>query len=266
VSPKRLKLVRFALLMLSAVVLTAVWIAWYGAGNPVDAWAIYDTAYGRTEYAYIWSPAFAQVTAPLRLLGFTDFAAVVRAAGLVSLFALAPYGAWIAFFLPPVAAEINAANINLVLMVAVVASLRFPAAWALPLLTKPSMGVGMLWYLVRREWRSFAIAAGVTGVIAVVSFVVDPSAWWAWLTALQHHGDVPGWPFPWPIWVRFPIAALIVVWGARTDRPWTVALAAVIGMPRLYFMSIAMLVGLIPLMGSGARRWTGEAPRSPAEA
>ena len=248
-SQRRLRLLRFTLAALSAIVLTVVWVTWYGGGTPVDAWAFYYPTYGRPEYAYIWSPAFAQLTAPLRLLDFDAFTAVVRAAGLISLFLMAPYGAWLFIMLPPVAAEINAANINLVLIACVVLSLRLSSAWVLPLLTKPSMGVGMLWYAARLEWRKLAVALGVTGVIVGVSFVLDPAAWWAWLDALEHHGDVPGWPFPWPVWPRLPIAAAIVVWGARTNRPWTVALAAIIGMPRLYFMSIAMLVGLLPLMG-----------------
>ena len=242
---------RLALVGLSgaSVAMAAIfWITWYGGGSPVDAWAIYNPTYGRTEYAYIWSPAFAQLTTPLRWLPFDAFAGVVRGVELVSLVAMAPFGAFLALWLPPVASEINAGNINLVLMAVVVLSFRWPAAWALPLLTKPSLGVGLLWYVVRREWRHLAIALGVTGAIAAVSIVADPSAWGAWIVTLTTFGDSGGWPFPWPIWWRLPIAAALVVWGARTNRPWTVGLAAVVAMPRLYFMTPAMLIGVLPLL------------------
>ncbi len=208
---------------------------------------------GGQSSQYIWSPAFAQLTAPLRLLPFPVFLAMVRALELASLIAMAPYGAWVALGMEPVAAEVNAANINLILIACVVASIRWPAAWVLPLLTKPSMGVGMLWYAARGEWRKLAIALGVTGVIAIISFAVDPAAWWAWLEALEHHG-LSGGPgiLSVSVWARLPVAAIIVIWGARTDRPWTVPLAAIIGIPRTYLLTIAMLVGLIPLLRSGS--------------
>jgi hypothetical protein len=147
-----------------------------------------------------------------------------------------------------------------------VLSLRWPAAWLLPLITKPSMGVGMLWYPIRREWRKLAIAIGVTGIVVAVSVILDPPAWAAWIGQLLRTSDKPSWPFPWPIWPRLPIAVVIVVWGARTNRPWTVPLASIIAMPRLYFLSIAMLVGLLPLMGRRGRERAGIADGSPETA
>lgn len=225
-----------------------VWIAYYGSGNPVDAKAFYAPDYSRTEYVYLWSPAFAQLTSPLRLLPFDVFVAVVRAIELAALVAMVPYGAWLVILLPPVAAEINAANINLTLIGCVALSLRWPAAWLLPLITKPSMGVGLLWYPVRREWRKLLIAVGVTGAVVAISVALDPAMWVGWAQQLLRTSDTVGWPFPWPVWPRLPIAGVIVVWGARTNRPWTVALTSIIAMPRLFFLSIAMLVGLLPLM------------------
>jgi len=243
-----LRLVRFGLATLSILTAVVVWVNWYGAGDPVDARAFYDPDYSRPDYLYLWSPAFAQLTAPFRLLPFDAFVGLVRGIELIALVALIPYGAWLAIFLPPVAAEINAANINLALIGCVVLSLRWPAAWLLPLITKPSMGVGLLWYPVRREWRKLAIAVGATAAIVAVSFALDPVMWVAWAGQLLHASDKAGWPFPWPVWPRLPVAAVVVIWGARTNRPWTVPLAAIIAMPRFYFLSIAMFVGLLPLM------------------
>jgi hypothetical protein len=238
----------FALVAMSVAMAAIVWVTYYG-WQAVDAWCFYYPTYGRTDFQYLWSPAFAQLTAPLRLLPFDAFAGLVRALELGSLLVLAPLYGWVAMLLPPVAAELHAANINLILIACVVASFRWPVAWTLPLLTKPSLGVGLLWYVVRREWRSLMIATGVPAAIALVSFVLAPSLWFDWVNYLATGAsDAAGWPFPWPVWPRLPIAIALVVWGARTDRRWTVALAAVIAMPRLYFQTPAMLIGLIPLI------------------
>ena len=239
--------VRFVLFVLSVVMCTIFWLAVLGGGKPVDAvnWYVFDYGFDN----YIWSPAFAQLTIPLRSLPFDLFVPVVRAVELMCLVALAPFGAFVAILLPPVAAEVNSGNINMVLTLCVVLGLRWPAMWTVPLLTKPSMGLGLIWFLVRKEWRSFAIAVVPAAVIAAVSFAIDPQSWFAWIKMLTGFGDIPGWPFPIPIWPRIPIALVLVVWGARTNRPWTVMAATFIAWPRLYFQSLAILVGLIPLLG-----------------
>ena len=45
--------------------------------------------------------------------------------------------------------------------------MRHPAAWAFPLLTKVTTGVGVLWFAFRRDWRSLGIAIGATAVIVL---------------------------------------------------------------------------------------------------
>lgn len=242
-------LARFALLCLSIAAAGVVWVTWYGGGEPSDAYSFYHPTYEDRVFAtYIWSPAFAQVTAPLRLLPYDMFVGLVRGLELAALVAMVPYGAWIAVFLPPVATEINAANINLLLALCVVLSFRYPAAWTLALLTKPSIALGSLWFPFRGEWRRFAQAVVPAVVIAAVSFALDPGAWAAYLGAFGHYSDAAGWPFPVPIWPRIPIVLALVWWGARTNRPWMAALGAILALPRLYFMSPAMLVALVPLM------------------
>jgi hypothetical protein len=248
------RLGRFALAATSVVILVVVWGGLtVTGGNPVDAQAFYeldpDHLYAQDDREYLWSPAFAQLTSPLRALPFDAFVGVARAAEMTALGLMAPLGAWIAIWLPPVAADVNAGNINLILILCVVASFRWPAAWLLPLITKPTMGVGLLWYVARREWRQLGIALGVTGVVCAVSFALNPQAWFDWVGFLSGFSAVPGWPFPVPIWVRLPISIAIVWVGARKDWRWALPLAVIIGMPRLYFLSIAMLIGLIPTLG-----------------
>ncbi len=238
----------------SAAGLIVIWITFTRwGGNPSDAWAYWSAAhrpelYRSAEYAYVYSPAALQLALPLLALPFDAFLAILRASELAALFALAGPAASIAIWLPPVAAEINAANINLLLMACAVAGMRWPVLWVFPLLTKPSMAVALLWFAVRGEWARLVQPVAVGGLIALLSFLLAPQLWWDWIAFLATFGDTPGWPFPISVWPRLPIAVALVVWGARTGRRWTVPLAAIIALPRLYFLSISMLVGLLPLM------------------
>lgn len=220
-----------------------------------DARAFYDPRYIADDTAYVWSPAFARLTTPLRLLPFDAFLMLVRGAELAALLVLAPLGAWLALFLPPVASEVHSGNINLILAACIAFGFRWPVLWTLPLLTKPTLGVGLLWFVVRREWRALAWGILPAAAISLVSFAADPEQWWAWLTFLTTLPQDGGWPFPYPLWVRLPIAVVLVVYGARTDRAWAAALGAIIAMPRLYFMTPAMLLALLPLSSSPARGW-----------
>ena len=100
---------------------------------------------------------------------------------------------------------------------AIVAGFRYPATWALMLLTKVTPGIGLLWFLVRREWRALAIALGVTAAIVAVSFVLDRSAWEEWIAILrgdlagagQGSIDTPGWYVAVPLLPRLVVAAIV---------------------------------------------------------
>lgn len=225
-------------------------------GNPVDAWCFWTMdpsdpyVTGNVQFAY--TPVAAQALTPFLDLPFATFVALIRLIDLVALVALAGPATLFALLLPPVAAEINAANINLPMGLAIVAAFRWPALWAFPLLTKVTPGVGILWFAVRREWRAFAIGAGVTAAIAGVSFLANPSLWVEYVLFLAN--DIPhvaGWPFPYPIWLRLPLAVGLVIWGARTDRRWVVPAAALVALPRLYFQSPALLLAVLPTLHGG---------------
>jgi len=235
-------------------------------GDPVDALSYWLTdpanpyPLTRTEFQFGYSPVIAQLWAPLFDLPFAVFAGLLRVLEVVGLVALTGPLAGALIFTTPVASEINAANINLPLAVIMVLGFRWPALWAIPLLTKPSMGVGLVWFMVRGEWRKAAIPIAIAGALALVSFVFDPRIWFQWLEWLQHGTAAVGeWPYPYPIWARLPFALALVIWGARTNRPWTVVLASALALPRLYFQSPAILVGLVPLIPWLGRRlvpWT----------
>ncbi len=214
-------------------------------GKPVDAWCYYriapDAPYWQTDYAFFYSPAAAQAMIPFQALSFEAFVAILRAAELGAALALAGPFLPLVIWWPPVATEINATNINLLIVAVAVWGLRWPALWSFVLLTKVTPGVGLVWFAVRREWRNLAIALGVTGAIAVGSFVYAPGLWLEWPAYMATIAPSDGLP----LWARVVVAALLVAWGARTDRPWTVVLAVTIATPRLYFMTPAMLIGLL---------------------
>ena len=238
--------VRLTLIGLAGGVAVTVWATFTAmTGTPVDAWCYYminpAAPYWTTGYQFIYSPAAAQSMAAFQLLSFDAFVALLRGAEVVALFALTGPLLPLVVFWSPLASEINAANVNLLIVAVAVWGLRWPAAWSFVLLTKVTPGVGLLWFAVRREWRNLGIALGVTAAIVIVSFAVAPGQWFEWIAFLATMTPSDGVP----LWARLVIAAAIVTWGALTDRPWTVVLAVTIGAPRLYLQTPAMLVGLL---------------------
>jgi hypothetical protein len=156
--------------------------------------------------------------------------------------------------LPPVALELYHGNVHLLIAAAIVLGLRYPAAWSFVLLTKVTPGIGLLWFAVRREWRSRAIALGATAAVSAAAFVVAPHYWREWLDSIFSNLNEPQfYSVPPPAPIRLPIAALIVIWGARTDRPWTVAVAATLGLPIIWPHGLCVLAAAIPFLRRGDR-------------
>jgi hypothetical protein len=146
---------------------------------------------------------------------------------------------------PPVALELYYGNVNLLVAAAIALGFRYPATWAFILLTKVTPGVGLLWFAVRREWRSLAIALGLTGVIVAVSFVVDAPLWPEWLSRMSEDAPEPlGGLLAIPLWLRLPLAVVVVVWGARTNRKWTVPVAATLALPVLWIAGLSILAAI----------------------
>ena len=242
-----------------------IWLVVWAFGEPWSRFLVagqdarcywvpgYDAPYALSEWtapiAYVYSPAFLQLLAPLKLLDWEPFLGLwtillllaVRFLSGPRLFALA-----IAVAVP----ELIGGNIHLLIAVAIVIGFRYPAAWSLVLLTKVTPGIGLLWFAVRREWHALAIALGATAAIVAVSLAVDPRAWLEWIGVIGGSvGKTDGtWAaIPIPLWFRLPIAAAVVVWGARTNRRWAVPVAAMLALPALWYGGLAMLLAVIPL-------------------
>jgi hypothetical protein len=202
---------------------------------------------------YLYSPAFAQAIRPLTILPLPLFAATWTALGAALLIWLSGRASLLVALFPPVLLTLVQGQLDLAYAIVAVVGLRWPAAWALPLLTKVTPGIGVVWFAVRREWRPLAIALGTTAAIAAVSFALDPGAWSGWI-ALLRPGPVndPNLVSSLPLLVRAPIALAVVAWGAWTNRRWTIPIAMTLAMPILWVNSVTILVALLPMSMAGA--------------
>jgi hypothetical protein len=202
--------------------------------------------------AYVYSPAFLQLVSALTALPWQAFVAVWTALLIAAVrFLTGPRLLAAGLLFPFAAMEVAGGNVSLLLAAAIVIGFRWPAAWAIVLLTKITPGIGLLWFAVRREWRSLAIALGATALVALVSFVILPDQWRSWVDVVSRNvaaGRAGTWAsVPIPLWVRLPFAIALVVWGARTDRRWTVPVAAMVALPALWYGGLSMLLAVIPL-------------------
>jgi len=188
---------------------------------------------------------------------------------------------WLLAF-PPVALELYHGNVHLLIAAAIALGFRYPVAWTFVLVTKVTPGVGLLWFAVRREWRSLAIALGVTGALVAISLVVDLPLWQQWIQRdlLVSFATPPSQPqLAIPLLLRLPAAAALVIWGARTNRKWTVPVGAAIAMPVLWISAFSVVAAVFAVdrpelaerstakTGSTARTGSiakAEAPTQPA--
>ncbi len=218
---------------------------------------------GRTNWntigAYPYSPAFAQLVYPLNLLPWPVFVAAWTALLLAAVFFLTgPRLLLLGLVLG--AMEIAGGNISLLLTLAIVAGFRYPWTWAFVILTKITPGIGLLWFALRREWRQLGIALGATAAIVAVSYLLMPGAWQDWIALLAANTGKGGtWAaVPIPLLIRGPIGVALLIWGAPRNQRWVVPIAAMLALPALWYGSLSMVLGVIPLTTPEERRrgWT----------
>ena len=148
------------------------------------------------------------------------------------------------------AAELAGGNISLLLAAAIVVGFRWPGclgadpvdqglAGDRPALVRRPRRVAEPGHRARRDGRGHrglggdhARARGSSG-----STSCRPSP-----------GRDPTWAaVPIPLMVRLPVAVAVVVWGARTDRRWTVPVACMLALPALWYGGLTMLLAVIVL-------------------
>ncbi len=241
--------------LLGVVVLA--WFAAFGgtwiAYDSYAYWAVHPKAPYQFDYtpdqygAFRYSPAIAQLFSLFRILPWPVFA-------IAWLAFLAIVVAWMGrrwtlalLAFAPIVWDVYLGNIEVLLAAAIVLSFRWPAAWSFVLLTKVTPGIGLLWYVVRREWRNLAIALGATAAIVAISFPLAPWQWFDWPNAIT---SVVGRPPMWLMVIRLGAAGALVVWGARTNRRWTLIVAGTLSLAWLDAKTTAMLVGLAAFLPS----------------
>ena len=224
-------------------------------------------AYSLNPYtvgAYLYAPVFGQALWPVTsVLPWPWFAALWTAAICAVYIWLVGRWAFLLVLTGAVALELYLGQIDVFIAAAIVIGFRYPAVWAFPLLTKLAPGIGLVWFAVRREWRSLAIALTATVAVAAISAMLTPNLWHDWYDLLRRSITdkqvVDGAYIGIPVWLRLPFALGIVVWGARTDRHWTVPISVLLAMPILWINVFTLLLAVIPLRDepglTPARAW-----------
>ncbi len=209
----------------------------------LDIAHLYDHSGVGDLSTYLYSPAFAQLMAPAGVLPFGVFFGLWTAMNLaICAWLLRPWPWALPMLALPITYELCVGNIHFVLAAVIVASFEVPVAWAFPLLTKITPGIGSLWFAARGEWRAFAATLGGTAVIVAVSYALAPGAWADWITLLTGSTGRTELLLP-----RVLIAAAVVIAGARSGRRWTVPVAAWLAMPVIWVNSWVILLATIRL-------------------
>lgn len=234
-------------------------VRWYWEADPTN---LYPNPGLGEKNGYNYSPAFEFVVGWWRWLPFEVFTAIWRAILLALLVWMAGPFTIFVLLLVPVASEINAGNIQIMLAAAVVVGFRYPAAWSFVLLTKATPGIGLLWFALQRRWRSLAIATGVTFAVAGVSYLIDPVRWGGYLTLMTGNPAPSVAPYYLPLWVRLGPAVAFVAFGGLTGRRWPVVVGSTLALPVFYIISPSMLVGTLPFLRTALGAWLDR--RSPA--
>ena len=224
-------------------------------------WSIdYADLYGRAMSsnfalgAFRYAPPIAFLFAPLQLVPWWFFLWLWAALGLAMVVWLGGRWSLVLLALPPVALELYHGNVHLLMAAAIALGFRFPWAWSFVILTKLSPGIGVLWFLLRREWSKLAWALGATAVFALLTYVVAPDYWTEFVASIASNLNEPqDFSVPPPAPIRIPIAAGLIFWGARTDRPWTVPIAATLALPIIWPHGLTVAVAAIPFLRSGDR-------------
>jgi hypothetical protein len=199
---------------------------------------------GVGEYStYLYSPAFAQFLSPLFVLPFEVFFVLWTAASIAVLYWLVRPWPWaLLILLLPWTYELFVGQVHLFIAAAIVLGFRWPSLWAFNILTKVTPGVGLLWFLVRREWRSLAIALGTIAAIVAVSFALAPTAWFDWYTFLR--GSTGSGELLYP---RIAASAIVVTIGALKGWRWTLPIAVWLALPVVWIESWVILLAIIRL-------------------
>ncbi len=192
---------------------------------------------GGTVYfpGFLYGPPWAVAFAAVSWLGPAWIHAAVLVLDVVALWAIA-WGNWrrlgYLLWFPPVAFEVAAGQLNLIIAGAIVAAQR-GHVWPLA-----AVSLAKVWPAVAlppRHWRPFVIALVVFALVSLPWVGLWPQ-WFAALVDVSAHPLGPLVPIPWLPRAGAAIVLLLL------RRPWTRALAAAIISPGLYWGQLVVLV------------------------
>jgi hypothetical protein len=198
----------------------------------------YDRIPGQPD-AFLYSPAFAQVAQLLTWIPWPAFVTLWTAAAIGTYLWLVRPLRWV-FAVPLLALAIEdvaLGNITWLLALLAVGGLRVSSVWVPAAYVKVVSGLGVLWYAGRREWRALVVAAGVGLAVLAVSYAISPDMWRAYvelLTTVDGDGTLP----------RAAVAAVLIWWAGRTNRPWLVLCSLVLCSPLMLAYALGYLVAL----------------------
>jgi hypothetical protein len=250
--PLRRRAVRDGLSLVGLAVLLLIVVAGTGS-DAVSYWSFSPSApyvaASRSltaDQAFRYGPPIALLFLPFHALPWPVFRILWLLVELAGLAAVARWWTLAAVAIYPVALELSVGNVHLLMALAVFFGLRFPELWSWILLTKVTPAVGLLWFVVRREWWAVVRALAMTVVLAVVTLLLRPDLWSGWLAMLWADAQLPleadARYLPVPLVLRLPAAALLVVWGARRDDPRWLGLATCVALPTIWPQSLSLLI------------------------
>src|SRR6185437_16252566 len=88
---------------------------------------------------------------------------------------------------------------------------------------------------------------GITAALVAVSLAFDFRLWQQWIERdlLVSFATPPSQPqLAIPLLLRLPAAAALVIWGARTNRKWTVPVGAALAMPVLWISAFSVVAAV----------------------
>jgi hypothetical protein len=219
---------------------------WFAA--PIDAVMYWKAGTSTDLYPESWSviasgqlpypPVIAQISTMLQPIGWPAFVLLLTTATFAAFWFCAREWSlplvlvgmpWLFGIGPEAPARILTyaliGNVQWILAALTVMALRHPALWSIELVTKVTSAAGWWWHVLRGEWRAAATGASVTLVIVALSFALAPAMWMDYLGFAVRNftaADPPIPTFPIPLGIRLATAVPLLIWGARTNRPWTV--------------------------------------------
>jgi hypothetical protein len=169
---------------------------------------------------------------------------------------------------PPVAVEFWFRNVHLFLAVLVVLGLRHASTWfSVGAAIKISPAVGLPYLAVRGRWREAGIAAAVGLAMLVVSVVLSPDGWRAYLDFVVSSDPLQQSSFvAVPLPIRAAAGLLLALVAGRLPRHLgdpLLVVAVTLALPSLWFTGLSLLVGIVPLVMAD-RDGQGEAAGRPA--